>query len=445
MSCVWVTSRLRGKRSARSRVGGVEVVDREPEAARVAADVVEREQPRVAVEGGVLDALGHHRRRRLLEARDERRGGALEQPARRRASREHLRGPRRDGPTVARCRCGRPAARRARARGRSTRSGASRASRSTSGANVVRRLLELGLVGVLARTAARRRRARPTASVSGASPAGSTNSAADVVEELVADRPVDRPVAQLLAGVEDLLHPHVLDAAVAQPLEVARRDRPARPGGRSAARRRRPRAPARSASRCVSANTSGSSWRTPARWSMSKKRRWRPGLRVDVEELRAQLRVGPVAVGVVGRHVVRDDVEHDPQPGLARGARRARGTPPRRRARSEIERRVDHVVAVRRALRAPGTTAAGRGARRRGRAGTARARAPRRSRSRRRAGGGRSRGSSRHRARAAAPASARRPVELLARGDLERARLGVGLGGAQHERPARRRSAGSAA
>ena len=37
------------------------------------------------------------------------------------------------------------------------------------------------------------------------------------------------------------------------------------------------------------------------------------GLRVDVEELRAQLGVGPAAVRVVGRHVVRDDVEHDPQ------------------------------------------------------------------------------------------------------------------------------------
>ena len=45
----------------------------------------------------------------------------------------------------------------------------------------------------------------------------------DVVEELVADRPLDGPVAQRLAGIEDLLHPHVRGAAVAEPLEVAGR------------------------------------------------------------------------------------------------------------------------------------------------------------------------------------------------------------------------------
>ena len=39
--------------------------------ARVAADLVEREQPDVPVEGGVLDALGHDRPRRLLETGDE--------------------------------------------------------------------------------------------------------------------------------------------------------------------------------------------------------------------------------------------------------------------------------------------------------------------------------------------------------------------------------------
>ena len=73
-----------------------------------------------------------------------------------------------------------------------------------------------------------------------------------------------------------------------------------------------------------------------------------PGHRVDVEEPLAQRRVGPVAVRLVGRHVVGDDVEHDPHAGVAR----------RRRQRAELvlsaERlgepaRVDHVVAVRRA------------------------------------------------------------------------------------------------
>ena len=71
VSCVWVTSRPRGKRSARDRVRGVEAGDAQPESPRVAADLVEREQADVAVEGGVLDALRRHRRRGLLEARDE--------------------------------------------------------------------------------------------------------------------------------------------------------------------------------------------------------------------------------------------------------------------------------------------------------------------------------------------------------------------------------------
>ena len=52
-------------------------------------------------------------------------------------------------------------------------------------------------------------------SVSGPSPAGSMNSAGGVGHELVAGRPLDRPVRQLLAGLEDLLHPHVRDAALA--------------------------------------------------------------------------------------------------------------------------------------------------------------------------------------------------------------------------------------
>ena len=36
---------------------------------------------------------------------------------------------------------------------------------------------------------------------------------------------------------------------------------------------------------------------------------------IDVEELLAQLRVGPEAVALVGGHVVGDDVEHDPHSG----------------------------------------------------------------------------------------------------------------------------------
>ena len=52
---------------------------------------------------------------------------------------------------------------------------------------------------------------------------------------------------------------------------------------------------------------------------MSKKRRWRPVTGSTSKNLRAQLRVGPAAVLVVGGHVVRHDVEHDPEPGAVRG------------------------------------------------------------------------------------------------------------------------------
>ena len=50
----------------------VELRDRHREDARVAADLVERGQPRVAVERAVLDALGHHHPARLLEAQRRR-------------------------------------------------------------------------------------------------------------------------------------------------------------------------------------------------------------------------------------------------------------------------------------------------------------------------------------------------------------------------------------
>ena len=70
-SCVEPASSARGKRAARSAFARWNSVDGDPEAARVGADLVQREQPHVAVEGRVLDALRHHRAGRLLEARDE--------------------------------------------------------------------------------------------------------------------------------------------------------------------------------------------------------------------------------------------------------------------------------------------------------------------------------------------------------------------------------------
>jgi hypothetical protein len=49
----------------------VELVDRQPEVVRLAADFVERGQSVVDVEGGVLDPLGHDRAGRLLELHHE--------------------------------------------------------------------------------------------------------------------------------------------------------------------------------------------------------------------------------------------------------------------------------------------------------------------------------------------------------------------------------------
>ena len=95
----------------------------------------------------------------------------------------------------------------------------------------------------------------------------------------------------------------------------------------------------------VRSNTSGSSWRTPARSVDVEEAAVAPGDRVDVEELVAQLRVGPVAVGIVDRHVVGDDVEHDAQPGLVGRV----GQRPELLLAAEVvgePRRVDHVVAV---------------------------------------------------------------------------------------------------
>ena len=60
-----------GKARGALDVGAVEIVDRQPEAVRVAADLVQRGQPHVPVERRVLDTLRHHRTGRLLPARHE--------------------------------------------------------------------------------------------------------------------------------------------------------------------------------------------------------------------------------------------------------------------------------------------------------------------------------------------------------------------------------------
>ena len=70
-----------------------------------------------------------------------------------------------------------------------------------------------------------------------------------------------------------------------------------------------------------------------------------PGGGVDVEEAPAQSRVGPEAVGIIGGHVVGDEVEHDSQAG---GMGRV-GQLPERGLAPEVggdAGRVDDVVAV---------------------------------------------------------------------------------------------------
>ena len=67
VSCVDSVSIVRGHAPAARRGGVVEVRHRSAEHAGVATDLVERDQPVVAVERGVLDALGHDGGGELLE------------------------------------------------------------------------------------------------------------------------------------------------------------------------------------------------------------------------------------------------------------------------------------------------------------------------------------------------------------------------------------------
>ena len=167
----------------------------------------------------------------------------------------------------------------------------------------------------------------------------------EVVEELVADRAGHGPVAQPLAGVEDLLHPHALHAGVAQPGEVARRiGEPVRvvdpqPVDEPLAHERQ-REP-------VGLGEDLGVLLAHAREVVDvEEAPVAAGLGVDVEELPPALGVGPVRVRVVGRHVVGHDVEHDPEPGLARRGRE-RAEPLLAAERVRQPRRVGHVVAVR--------------------------------------------------------------------------------------------------
>ena len=94
-----------------------------PKRAGSAADLVQRGQPEVAVEGGVLDALRHHRPGRLLEADDELLVPRLLRKRMRRSSSLTFARPisarsaSSTTPRTARCRCGRRGTTRARAAG----------------------------------------------------------------------------------------------------------------------------------------------------------------------------------------------------------------------------------------------------------------------------------------------------------------------------------------
>ena len=316
-----------------------------PNRARVAADVVEREQPDVAVERGVLDALGHHRRRGLLEARDPLLGLAVVEVRAAPAS-SRPRGPR---PTARRRRCGRRAATRAAARCR--RRGSTRSQPLDLGGERRRRLLELGLereLGERPRLAGQRRVQRGQRLL----PGRVDEQRRDVVEELVADRarrPASRAALGLGPAIEDLLDPHVLDAARRPAAAGTRRGRPCRRGGRCAARRR--------ARRARATAPAGASPRRPRGPPGARRRGGRcrrsAGSRPALADRRRRTcgrSSGSLQqrLALVGRHVVRDDVEHDPQPGLARrGDERAE-----RLLAAELgrdRRRVDDVVAVRRA------------------------------------------------------------------------------------------------
>src|SRR3954447_15323801 len=289
----------------------VELLDGDAEAAGIAAHVVEREQARVTVEGRVLDALGHHGRGRLLKARDEL-GRRVEQPLDPRLG-EHLavlgrRPPVADvGPVHGQ-------------RGQRLREVVAVVEAAQAldlGRERGRRLLELRLGRHVAERPRVPRELRPQRAQRRLA-RGVDEQRGGVVEELVAHRALDGPGAQVLPRVEDLLDPHVADARLAQPLEVA--GRVGEPVGM---------VDAQPVDEAVAHEADRQAVRLLEHLGILlahagqvvdvEEAAVAAVLRVEVEELRAQLRVAPVAVGLVRRHVVGDDVEHDPEAGLAGG------------------------------------------------------------------------------------------------------------------------------
>src|SRR5205823_3372244 len=120
------------------------------------------------------------------------------------------------------------------------------------------------------------------------------------------------PAAQLLAGLEDLLDPDVLDALAREPVEVLARVREtvdvvdAQSGDDSVADELE--------GLGVRRREDGLVLDANAREVFDvEEAAVQTGARVDVEERPPQLRIDPERVLVARRHVVRDDVEHDPE------------------------------------------------------------------------------------------------------------------------------------
>ncbi len=248
---------------------------------------LQRDEARVAVVGGVLDALRHHRARGLLEpcAQLVRRVG---QPRRERVDRVGQVGTRRPCALD-----GRGEVRRRRPAGTSGRPGTRRAARPVRPAprsTVRRRGRRAGSprpagssrppLRLPAATCSAQLRTSPVSSryerVERGSAAGSTKTPHDLGQRVVAGGAVDRPlVGQLLAGLEDLLDEQPRRRrrparAAGSGSRAGRRDRP---GGRPAARRRRRRASSGAICSWVASNTASSSTRSPASDVTAKNRR----------------------------------------------------------------------------------------------------------------------------------------------------------------------------
>ena len=205
------------------------------------------------------------------------------------------------------------------------------------------RLLELALQRDLAESAAVARDLLPQPG-QGLLAGGVDEQRAGVARELVADGPVHRPVAQPLVGVEDLLDPHPPSASFTQPGQISRRIGEAigvvdpQPVDEAVSDERE--------DQLVRLLEHDRVLLADAREVVDvEEPPVAPRGGVDVEEPRPELWIGPVSVVVVGRHVVGDNVEDQPDAGVAGRS----GEPlellgaPERVGQAA---RVDHVVAV---------------------------------------------------------------------------------------------------